>query len=93
MRDKIQAVFLTVYLANFRILGVAGDGFGLKYKTRKMAAHIFRTEVKNEWGYSSILSVCLLGMDRDGDNFAFCLLQYNVFCSFVRVQRLLCGFN
>jgi len=48
-RDKIQEMLLTVQLTNFRILGVADDSFGLKYKTGKMAAHIFRTEVKNEW--------------------------------------------
>jgi hypothetical protein len=53
-------MFLTVHLANLRILGVAEDGFGLKYKAGKMAAHIFRTEVENEWSYSSTFSVCLL---------------------------------
>jgi hypothetical protein len=83
-RDKIREVLLTVQLTDFKILGVADGGFGLEYKTGKMAAHIFRTEVKNEWGYSSTFSVRLLELDRN--KFAFCLLQHNV-----RVRRLLYG--
>jgi hypothetical protein len=58
-------VILTVQLTNFIILGVANEGFGLKYKTGNMAAHIFRTEVKNEWSYPSAFSVFLNDMDRN----------------------------
>ena len=91
VRDKIREVLLTVQLTDFIIVGVAEGGFGLEYKIGNMAAHIFRTEIKNEWGYSSTFSGCLLELDRD--NSAFCLLQYYVLCSFVRVRRLLFGFN
>ena len=84
-------------LTHFRILGVVGDGFGLKCKTGNVAAHILHTEVKNEWSYFFTFSVCLNDIDRDrdrdSDNVAFYLLQYSVFCSFVRVQRLLYGFG
>jgi len=44
---------------NFRIRGVADGGFGLKYKSGKMAAHTFRTEVKMS-GVTPPFSLCAL---------------------------------
>ena len=55
-----------------------------------MAAHIFRTEVKNEWSSTSTFSVCL--NDVDSYNFTFYLSQYNFFYSFVRVWSLFYDF-
>jgi hypothetical protein len=44
----MKDMLLTVQLTHFGILGVTEDNLRLKYKSVKMTAHTFRTEVKNE---------------------------------------------